>query len=166
MKKSTLLKYSVNSFLLLLPVIAWNIAFIGLLPETYSREIFNKNIPFYIVIPENIFRVILFILPAFMPLFIFTRIQSTGLVLYLIGIFLYFLSWRPLILFPTGDWSTSMIGFTAPAITPLIWLAGIAMIGHKWFFNYKFSRWQYFILAVLFIGFHFTHTYLVYHQNF
>ena len=134
MNKSILLKYAINCFLLLLPVIAWNIAFIGLLPETYSKEIFNKNIPLYILIPENIFRLILFILPAFMPLYIFTRIQKLGLALYLIGIFLYFLSWRPLILFPGGDWSSSMMGFTAPALTPLIWITGIALMGYKWHF--------------------------------
>ena len=166
LNNSTILKYLINCFLLLIPVIAWNIAFTGLLPDTYSESIFDKDIPLFILIPENIFRIAIFVLPAFMPLYIFTRIQKTGLLLYILGLFMYFLSWRPLILYPVGEWSTSLIGFTAPAITPIIWLTGIALIGYRWFFNYRFSRWHYFLLVLLFIGFHFAHYYLVYQQIF
>lgn len=166
MKLPLLLKYLLNCFLLLVPIIVWNIAFTGLLPEAFSGSTFNDGISLAILIPENILRIAIFILPLFMPLYIYTRIQKTGLALYLIGIFLYFLSWRPLILYPMGEWSTSFIGFTAPAITPLIWLTGIALIGYRWFFNYPFRRWQYFALAALFVGFHFAHAALVFQHNY
>lgn len=166
MNNSTILKIFINCFLLLIPVIVWNIAFTGLLPETYSKEVFDNDIPLFILIPENIFRLAVFVLPAFMPLYIYTRIQKAGLLLYVFGLFLYFLSWRPLILYPAGEWSTSLIGFTAPALLPIIWLTGIALIGHRWFFNYRFNRWHYFLIAVLFIGFHFANSYMIFQHNY
>ncbi|MEJ2595697.1 MAG: hypothetical protein P8100_11385, partial [bacterium] len=119
----------------------------------------------FILIPEGILRIVLIALAAIMPLFIFTRFQQAGLTLYLIGLFLYFLSWRPLILYPAGAWSTSLIGFTAPVIVQMVWLSGIAMIGNRWFLKYRFSRWYFFSLAMLYSIFRFLHVLMVYLQE-
>ena len=67
-------------------------------------------------------------LAVFMPLRISTQRQKTGLVIYIVGAILYILSWVPLILFPQSAWSTSLIGFSAMAYTPLVWLIGIGLV--------------------------------------
>jgi hypothetical protein len=140
----------------------WNIAFVDLLPPIFQRDLFDKDVPAFIIWGENIFRLILFASPAFMPLTIFYRYQKYGLALYVIGTFLYFLSWRPLILYPDGAWSTSLAGFLAPAITPLIFLVGIGLIGYRLFFNVKYKQSIYIVISVLFVIFHVWHVFLTY----
>ena len=162
MSYQSIWKYVLTTFLLCIPAIGWNLAFGQLLPENYADLWFGNDISWLILIPESILRITLIILAAIMPLFIFTRLQRVGVVLYLIGMFLYFLSWRPLILYPAGDWSTSLIGFTAPVIVQIVWLSGIAMIGNRWFLKYPFSRWYFFSLAMLYSFFRFLHVLMVY----
>jgi hypothetical protein len=148
-----------------IPILIWNIAFGGLLPAVFQGEEFNKDIPATIIWIENILRLAVFALPAFMPLTIFYRYQKFGLVLYFVGTFLYFLSWRPLLLYPEGVWSTSLIGYLAPAITPLIFLIGIGLIGYRLFFNIRYKQAIYIFLATLFVLVHITHVYLVYNAG-
>ena len=155
-------KFLKSSFLLWLPPIAWHIAFGRLLPKGYAGMWIDTEAPLYLLVPENILLIVLMALSLFMPLFIFTRLQRTGLILYIVGLFMYFLSWRPLILYPTGAWSTSIYGHLAPAIVQLIWMAGVAMMGYSWSFNYRFSRWVYFLLALLYVLLDATHIYLSY----
>jgi hypothetical protein len=154
--------YFKNCFILLVPILIWNIAFTGLLPATYQSGEFDKDIPASILWGEHILRLVVFALPAFMPLNIFFKYQKIGLGIYFIGIFLYFLSWRPLILYPEGSWSMSLYGFLSPAITPLIFLVGIGLIGHKLFFNIKYHQVVYISLSIIFIAFHTIHVYLKY----
>jgi hypothetical protein len=45
---------------------------------------------------------------------------------------IYFASWLLLIVRPDAAWSRSAAGLLAPAYTPLIWLAGIALVGGSW----------------------------------
>ena len=151
--------------MLCIPAIAWNLAFGGLLPENYADLWFDTAVSWYILIPEIIFRLSILVLSVMMPLYIFTRIQRTGLILYVVGTFLYFLSWRPLILYPAGDWSSSFFGFTAPVFAQIILLTGIAMIGYRWYANYRFSRWYFFAAAMLYSIFRFLHILEVFRQN-
>ena len=74
-----------NCALFLLPIMAWNIAFANKLPRFYAPDIFEKNIPTFITLGENIFRLIIFILPLLMPIRTETPIQKIGLTLYFTG---------------------------------------------------------------------------------
>ncbi len=162
LKKESVTKYLQNCFILVIPILIWNVAFTDLLPPAFSGEQFNEGVPAFIIWSENIFRLMIFALPAFMPLTIFYKYQKYGLALYFIGTFLYFLSWRPLILFPEGLWSLSLIGFMAPAITPLIFLTGIGLIGYRLFFNIKYNQLVYILISLVFVIFHTLHVYLAY----
>jgi hypothetical protein len=159
------MNYPLNCLLLLLPIMAWNLIFASKLPWVYSEEVFSKNILSFITIGENVFRLIVFILPVLMPLRIDTQSQKLGFWLYIIGIVIYFLSWLAQMYFPQSAWSLSALGFLAPAYTPLIWLIGIGLIGNALYFSFPYRSWIYILLAAIFIGFHLSHAWTVYIRN-
>jgi hypothetical protein len=144
---------------------AWNIVFASKLPQAYSQEVFWKDIPPFIATGENIFRLLVFILPLLMPLRIETQTQKLGLWLYITGTAIYFLSWLAQIAFPQSAWSLSAIGFLAPAYTPIIWLVGIALIGSTLYFSSPYRSWMYIALSIVFIAFHLSHALIVYFRN-
>ena len=156
-------KYLLNCFILLIPMFIWNMLLYDKLPEGFNIDIFWKNIPKTISYPENIFRILVFALPIAMSLNLKTKSQKWGMVQYTIGTLIYFLSWLMLIKYPESEWSKSMIGFTAPAYTPIIWLIGIALIGKNTLYLKRISLVSvYILLSVIFVIFHTWHTYIVY----
>jgi len=157
-------KYILNCFLLLIPIFLWNILLVGYLPKTYSPDIFWKDIPNWIGYSENILRIIVFVFPAFMILSLKSRIQKVGFGIYLVGIIIYFLSWVFAILYPQSNWSTSLIGFMAPAYTTIFFFVGIGLIGNKTFFKFSNISLIYIVLSLIFVIFHSAHTYVVF-QN-
>jgi hypothetical protein len=145
---------------------AWNIIFSSKLPTLYSPEVFWKNIPSFIENGENFFRLIVFILPVLMPIRLETQSQKLGLWLYIAGTLIYFLSWLAQMYFPQSAWSLSVWGFLAPAYTPLIWLAGIGLIGGSLYFSSPYRSWMYIATSVIFLGFHLFHALTVFMRNF
>lgn len=162
MNLSTVKKYSLNCFLLTIPILIWNLLFACELPHAFQNEVFWKDIPLFLSLSESSLRVGLLILALLMPLRIKTRSQKRGLVLYLCGTTLYFASWLVLIYFPESWWSDSMIGFMAPAYTPLLWLTGIGLIGDTFYFNLCFRRWIFFSIAIAFLALHNLHALTIY----
>ena len=162
MKKPIVIKYLANCFLLLIPVLVWNVAFRHLLPDAFAFSNYWDDLPTFIYWGEIIFRIPIYILPLFMLLQVYHKRQKIGLALYIIGLFLYFLSWRPLILYPGSDWSMSLIGFIAPSITPIFILTGIGMIGSKLFIDISYRRLIYLTAASGLIFFNTWHSYIVY----
>jgi hypothetical protein len=155
--------YLTNCFLLIIPIVVFNVLFMKRLPGAYQPEIFERNIPKPIVFSENAFRIVVFLMPLFMPLRVQTDIQETGVLLYVVGIVVYFASWLVLIRFPESAWANSPQGFLAPAYTPLLWLLGIALIGDSVFLPMAAYRWWWYaILSVVFLSFHVTHTWIVF----
>jgi hypothetical protein len=152
--------------LLLLPIMAWNLILTKKLPQAYSAEIFEKDIPAFIVNGENVSRLIVFILPLLMPFHIETQTQILGWWLYIAGTILYFFSWLVQIYYPQSAWSLSAFGFLAPAYTPLIWLIGIGLIGNTLYFSFPYRSWMYIFTAIVFIGFHLSHAATAYLRNF
>lgn len=160
-----ILPYFQNCFLLLLPILLWNVIFMKSLPVQFQKNIFWHNIPSYIRIPENILRIVVFLCPLLMKFTISENHQKLGLILYIIGVFLYFLSWIMQIYFPQSAWSKSIWGFTAPAYTTLIWFAGIGMIGNSLFINIPFPYSVYLGISLVFVFFHSAHAYIVYSKT-
>jgi hypothetical protein len=134
------------------------------LPDSFQKNQFWNAIPVDIKFLENIFRTIVIILPVFFPISLTKKLQKAGLSVYLTGIALYLLSYAAQIYFPESNWSQSLIGFTAPATSPVIWLTGIGLIMDKSFFNIKYRKWIYIIFAIAFCVFHFIHTSIVYYR--
>jgi hypothetical protein len=157
--------YLLNCMLLLLPIMTWNIIFSCKLPKLYSPEIFSKNIPPFIVTGENFFRLIIFIAPILMPIRLETSGQKIGLLFYVAGTTIYFISWLIQIYFPYSTWSLSVWGFLAPAYTPLIWLIGIGLIGDTLYFSLPYRSWMYIVMSVIFLGFHLFHALTVYMRD-
>ena len=160
------MKYLSNCFLLILPALLFNVAFISSLPKAFSMDFFWKDIPPYVGYPENILRVFAFAIPIFFPLRFITPRQKGGLVLYLAGTIIYFVSWMLQLFFPESAWSTSWIGFMAPAYTPLIWFLGIGLIGATTYFRIPYKWWYYTVGVVLFLIFHNWHTWIIYSRAF
>lgn len=142
----------------------WNILLVKYLPRGYSPEIFWKDIPPLIKYSENISRIIVFVLPALMMLSFETRNQKIGIRTYVIGLILYFVSWGVMIIYPESLWSTSQIGFMAPAFTTIIWFIGIGMVGRKSFIKIPHLTTIYISLSTVFVFIHSLHCYFVFQR--
>lgn len=159
-------KYLLNGFLLIIPALLWNILLVKFLPEGYSGKIFDRNVPSWLLIFENILRFMVMILPLFMPVGLDTFLRRIGLAIYLTGILLYFASWLVQILFPKSCWSLSKAGFLAPAYTPAIWLTGIGLLtGSFLMFESLWISVIYIVLSFVFVSAHFVHTGIAYKNN-
>jgi hypothetical protein len=139
-----------NCFWLLLPILAWNIIFGAKITQEQITS--DAHSPAWLLGAENIFRLAAFILPLFLPLPRGADWQSAlpkiSLAVYVIGVLVYFASWLPLMIAPQSAWSQSIPGLFAPRLTPLIWLAGVALVANSW---------PYGLLATIFIFFHTWH---------
>jgi hypothetical protein len=153
--------YLLNCFLLLVPVLIWNFIFYKKLPELFQNEKWD-SIRKPVIITENIIRFCVFIFPLFIKLEVRTELQFSGLVIYEIGLLVYFGSWLLQIFFQNTRWSKSLIGFMAPAFTSIIWLAGIGLIGRSLTFALIYDYRYFLLLSFMFVIIHSMHAYLVY----
>lgn len=151
-----------NSFILLTPILVWNVVFASKLPPAFSPESFNSGIPSLILAGENLFRIIIFSLPLFMKIGASRATWLKGLIVYATGSALYYLSWLALMRAPDSAWSNSAPGFIAPAYTPIIWLVGIGMMTDSYSFKVKYNKWHFICPGIAFTIFHVTHTAVVY----
>jgi len=92
MKATNFYKYFLNCFVLTIPILVWNILLTDKLPKTTKPEILIQYISPFITYPENIIRIIVFTMMAFMPIKISKTIQKQGLVLFVFGTLIYFAS--------------------------------------------------------------------------
>jgi len=158
-------KFITNGYIPLIPILAWNFIFISKLPLAYQPQSFNHDIPVFILFGENLFRSIIFILPLFFKLSIGESIQRKGLAIFITGVALYFFSWLILIYMPDSRWSNHVIGFSAPAFTPIIWLIGLSLMVEKYYF-FTYSKWHYIIPAICFSFFHIYHSIYVFNRTY
>jgi hypothetical protein len=138
-----------NCFWLLIPIFVWNAVFTSRLPQEGFKS--DAGVPKRVLVAEQVLRAAVFIGPLFLPLRWGDTSSQAGLILYAQGILIYFASWLLLIYRPETAWSKSAAGLLAPAYTPLIWLAGIALVG---------GSWPYALLSLLFVGVHIYHNIL------
>jgi len=157
--------YLKNCFLLLIPVVIWNILFRPYCPEFFHGDTYWRNIPWFIKWTENILMGVVLIMPMFMPLKVKKRSQKAGLVLYLIALAVYLVAWRPLVLFPDGTWSNTPAGFFTPVISLLFILIGIGLIGDRLFLKIRYHRIIFILISCLYILFHIYHLLISYSSN-
>ena len=100
MTYKNLQRYVLSCGLLFVPVMLWDAAFTGLLPQPLSSEEFWRDIPPLVAYGENALRVIVIALPFLVPLDLSTAVQRRRLALFAIGLGVYFLAWLPLIAVP------------------------------------------------------------------
>ncbi len=147
-----------NAFILVIPILVWNGLFYSKLPEPFNTETFDAVVPRLILWGENTSRIILFALTLCIRFNLTTAMGKQGIMVYLLGIIIYFLSWLPLIYAPYSAWSNSSIGFCAPAYTPVLWLIGIALMAESYCFSFTYRRWHFVVWVMLFTLFHIAHT--------
>jgi hypothetical protein len=162
---ASLQPYALNCGLLLLPAMAWNIVMTRYLPSAFQPAQFWREIPAPLALAENTLRIAVFILPFLMPLGVATPRGRRALLVFIAGTLVYFASWMALILCPDSVWSRSLLGFAAPAYTPLLWLLGIALLGERLFWGAFYRWWMYLALSVAFLFAHIAHTALVFSRN-
>jgi hypothetical protein len=152
-----------SGFWLLVPILAFNLAFAGKLPPEYQMDTFRRDIPAFVAVPENVLRVAVMFVPALMPIEVTSRAQRVGLIVYVVGVLVYFGSWALEIAAPASAWSRSAIGFLGPSWTPVLWFAGITLIGERLYLRrLHYRRWMYAALVAGFLGFHNLHAAIVY----
>ncbi len=159
---NTVKKIISNGYILLIPILIWNLSFTSKLPPAYDLKNFNSNIPILILIGENLFRSIIFILPLFIKLSIGNKAEKFGFIVYIFGSLCYYISWVILIYAPNSLWSNGFYGFAAPSYTPIIWLIGMSLMANSYYFKVKYMKWHFIIPSVAFSIFHITHTLIVY----
>ena len=162
MSETGLVRYVVNCGWLLVPIFVWNVVFARFLPPALLSNELSQDIPPLVAYGENTLRIVVMVLPFLMPLEVTMVSQRRGVWLFAVGTIVYCLAWVPLMVVPHSRWSTSWLGFVAPAYTPLVWLVGLGLIGRRLFVPSPFRWWMYVAVACAFIMFHVAHTSIVY----
>ena len=156
-------QYLYNGVFLLLITMLWNIIFYEYMPETYSLENFRMNIPAIVLAGENVFRILTFGFTILLMLGLKDRTQKAGLILYVGGVILYFASWAAQMFLPDTIWSRSLLGYTAPAYTSIIWLLGIGFLGKELVLRkIPYNRIVFITLSFVFVVFHTAHAVIAY----
>ena len=156
------LKYLLNCFLLVVPALVVDLLLASRLPAEWQFDVFWRDIPPALAYGERISSLVVNILPVFMPLRISTPRQRQGLAVYIVGMLAYIAAWVMMVYFPQSAWSVSLVGSTATACPPLLWLVGIGLVGGTFPFPVAYNPWMYILPSVIFIASHFSHALLVY----
>lgn len=121
-----------NCFWLLVPILLWNAIFTPKLTQDGFQA--DDHVPSWILIAENVLRMLVFFLPLLLPLQWSDGWGKAGLAIYLVGTLIYFTSWLPLVYVADAPWSTSALGILAPFFTPLIVFMGLGLVGQSWLY--------------------------------
>ncbi|MCQ1948578.1 hypothetical protein NNX28_01380 [Arthrobacter sp. zg-Y859] len=149
-------RWLANRFWLVLPLLLLNAAVTPLLPAGYGT--FSQEIPAALAAAESLLRMLVAAVPLLMPLTL--RGQRPVWGLYATGVLVYAAAWAAVIAAPDSRWSTSLAGFTAPAWSSILWLAGVGAHSSLRFVPW-YRPWMYLAAAGLFAGVHTTHAVLV-----
>jgi uncharacterized membrane protein len=159
-------RYLASCGLLTVPILVWNAVFTRYLPPALASSDFNRDIAPLLLFTENTLRLAVMVVPFLMPLDVVNAVQRRGLWLFVVGALLYVVTWVPLMVAPESAWSTSRVGFLAPAYTPLVWLAGLGLTGGRLYGSLPFKPWMYLLLAGAFVAVHVAHANLAYTRTY
>ena len=150
-------RYAGSCGLLLLPAIAWNVAFTSTLMPASDMAEFWRDIPAPLVFIENSLRAVVFALPFAMPLHTATQRERRALAIFVLGTLVYFASWVAVMYWPQSAWSGSVLGALAPAYTPILWLPALAVLGQRLFWGQFYRWWMYLLACIGFLAAHIGH---------
>ena len=163
MPSPRLLPWMANCFWLMLPVLGLNLAFAGGLPPAFRPEVFWAGVPPWLTLVENGTRTLLTGLTLALPLRLSTGAERRGFGLYLVVLVAYAAAFLALVLAPQTGWSLSLWGFAAPAYLPVLWLAGIGLVGSGGAAGWqRVALMAYGACAAAFLAAHITHTLLLF----
>jgi hypothetical protein len=151
-----------NGALLLVPPLLITFGLWSSLPAAYGPDSFNRGIPSWLLVAENILRVAVFGIPLLLLFGNRGRVQAAGWAFYCAGMLIYLASYLAQMYLPGSAWGNSMIGFTAPAWTTLFWLVGIGLVCVKTWLSFSWRPGIYISVASAFVVVHSLHAYLAY----
>ena len=158
------MRYLLNGFLLVAPLLVFNVAFAGRLPAAYQAARWD-DIPARVAGPEKVLRLGALLLPLLLPISLAGPVQRIGAVLYVTGAAAYVAAWTMQFLRPDSAWSTAAAGFLAPAYTPVLWLTGIGLMGMQPLIAHiRYLPWVFLGTSAAFLTFHNLHAWLVYRR--
>ncbi len=68
---------------------------------------------------------------------------------------------------PDTVWSLSLLGYAAPAYTPIIWLLGIGLLGKELVIKkIPYNRIVFITLSIVFVVFHMAHAVIAYFNQY
>ena len=149
--------YKNNCFWFFIPVIVFNIVFTKYLPEFYL-----KNIKHPIVTIETIARIMTIVFSVIMAIKLDNKIGKAGLIIYIIGVLIYFCSYLIVIKIPAISFHNNFIVLLAPYWTSVLWLIGIGLLGNKLFINIPYHYAAYIVISIVFAVIHSIHGYICY----
>jgi hypothetical protein len=121
-----------------------------------------RNVNHKIVTIETITRIITIAFSVKMYLNMHTKISKIGLIVYIIGILIYFCSYFIVIKIPAISFHNNLILLLSPYWTSVIWLIGIGLLGNKLFINIPYHYTVYVIISLIFTIIHSIHGYICY----
>ncbi len=148
-----------NGLLLIAPAILISLVLWPYLPKVFSQQAFDEGIPVSLLTCENLLRMIVFFCPV---LLISNLTNKAGWIVYGTGIILYILSYLIQIYLSNTGFGQSVIAFTAPAWTTIIWFTGIGILCSQSYLPVKKLNYAYIALSVLFTVIHTSHAVLVF----
>jgi len=149
--------YKNNCFWFFIPVIISNVIFTKYLPEYYL-----KNINHPIVTIETIARTITIAFSVIMAINLNNKLGKIGLIVYIIGVLIYFCSYFIVIKIPAISFNNNLIVLLAPYWTSVLWLVGIGLLGNKLFVNIPYHYAAYIAISIIFTIIHSIHGYMCY----
>ena len=152
--------YKNNCFWFFIPIIIFNIIFTKYLPAYYL-----KNIKHPIVTLETIFRIITIAFSVIMEINIDGKTGNIGLVVYIIGVLIYFCSYFIVIKLPAISFNNNIAVLLAPYWTSVLWLTGIGLTGNKLFVNMPYHYVIYIAISIMFAILHSIHGYVCYDEK-
>jgi hypothetical protein len=114
-----------NGFVLIVPLLVWNAVMWPRLPAGAGG---GQAVPLLLDVAEQGLRLIVVAMPLWLRLEYSGRRGVVGLLLYGIGLVVYALTWIPWFLDPE---QVSLLLLLGPAVTPLMVLAGIAVLARS-----------------------------------
>jgi hypothetical protein len=151
--------YKNNCFWFFIPVIIFNIILTKYLPEHYLKKI---NHP--VVTMETITRIITIAFSAIMAINLDNKIGKIGLIVYIIGILIYFCSYYIVIKIPATSFKNNIIVLLAPYWTSVLFLIGIGLLGNKLFINIPYHFTAYIVMSIAFTVIHSYHGFICYKE--
>ncbi len=152
-------QYKNNCFWFFLPVIIFNCVITKHLPEFYLKNILHP-----IVVIEMIVRIITILFSVIMMISLENKIGKIGLVVYIIGVLLYFVSYIIVIKVPMVSFHNNLFIILAPYWTSVLWLIGIGLLGNKLFISMPYHYMVYITLSIVFAMIHSYHGYICYNE--
>jgi hypothetical protein len=140
-----------------MPIIIFNIIVTKYLPEFYL-----KNINHPIVTIETIARIMTIAFSVIMAIKLDDKIGKAGLIVYIIGVLIYFFSYFIVIKIPAISFNNNYIVLLAPYWTSVLWLIGIGLMGNKLFINIPYHYTAYIVISFFFTIIHSIHGYICY----